>query len=46
VDKLGEADWLNDNEPTEFRPLRAIYAVRCPEKNQEFVPRHGKKKRK
>jgi len=44
VDKLGDANWLNDNEPTTFRPLRSIYAIRCPEKNPEF--HHGKKGRK
>jgi len=38
LDKLGEAMWLNDNEPKEFRPLKYIYVARCPEKNNEFIP--------
>merc|ERR1712183_659907 len=43
LDKLGEASWLNDNEPKDFRPLRYIYVVRCPEKNGEFIPQRKRK---
>jgi len=46
LDKLGEASWLNDNEPIDFRPLRNIYALKCPKKNGEFVPQRRRKGKK